>query len=309
MISASTAKKLLRDPSLILGRLRWMGLRFNMRYYDHINTHDGDAFMDEDWDNLLILDGCRYDMFEEKNNVSGDLQTKTSLGSQSWDFMQQNFVEEQFHDTVYVTSNPFVSRLGNDTFHAVVNLLDEWDSELQTVTPDAVAEAAERASTKYPHKRLIVHFMQPHYPFIGERGRQIDHKGYSKDQENSLQGKTVWGQLRNNSEKITRDEVWEAYCENLDIVLSHVQDLLDILPGKSVITADHGNLVGERLRPIPVRGYGHPPGMPMPELVNVPWLVVDADERRDVRPDPPITQEQPNEEIVNERLRALGYQE
>lgn len=309
MVSASTIRTLLRDPSLILGRLRWMGLQMNMKYYNYSDRHNGDAFMDEDWDNLLILDGCRYDMFEDINEISGDLQMKTSLGSQSWDFIQQNFVGEQFHDTVYVTSNPFVTRLEDSTFHAVVNLLDEWDSKLQTVTPETVAKAAEQASTKYPQKRLIIHFMQPHYPFIGKNGKEINHKGYSKDQEITLDGETVWGQLRNNSNEITEDEVWRAYCENLDIVLSHAQDLLDILSGKSVITADHGNLIGERLRPIPVRGYGHPPRMPMPALVNVPWLVVEADKRREIRPDPPITQEQPDEDIVNERLRALGYQE
>jgi len=41
--------------------------------------------------------------------------------------------------------------------------------------------------------------------------------------------------------------VWEAYNENLDIVLTEIEALLDELDGKSVITADHGNLVGERL--------------------------------------------------------------
>lgn len=309
MISTSTAKELLRDPSLALGRLRWLGTRLNMRYHEHFGTRDGDAFMEKDWDNLIILDGCRYDMFEKKNKISGELLKKSSLGSQSWDFMQQNFVDKQFHDTVYITSNPFVTRLEDDTFHAVVNLLDKWDSELQTVPPKAVTEAAERVYSTYPDKRLIVHFMQPHYPFIGEMGKEIDHKGYSKGENNHLPGETVWSQLRNSSNKITKEEVWEAYCENLEIVLSHAQDVLDALPGKSVITSDHGNLIGERLRPLPVRGYGHPPGMPIPELVNVPWLVVDGDERRNIRSDPPITREQPNEEIVNERLRALGYQE
>jgi hypothetical protein len=61
-----------------------------------------------------------------------------------------------------------------------------------------------------------------------------------------------------------------AYKENLRHVLKNVEDLLEIINGKTVITSDHGNLIGDRLSPIPVRGYGHPSGLRAPELVKDP---------------------------------------
>lgn len=305
----SEIKKQLLDPSLLVGGLRWRGLRANMEYNKYIGGRDGVAVMEEDWDNLIILDGCRYDIFADRNGIDGKLQSKTSLGSASLEFIEQNFVGKEFHDTVYVTCNPYVTRIEDGTFHAVVNLLNEWNSDLQTVHPEVVVDTAKQAHAEHSDKRLIIHFMQPHYPFIGEKGQNIDHKGYSKGETNDLAGKNVWEQLRLNSDELSIEEVWEAYQENLDIVLSHVEELLGELTGKSVITADHGNLFGERLRPIPVRGYGHPPRIRIPELVTVPWHVVDGESRREVTTDPPITHEKPSDEMVTERLRALGYRE
>lgn len=46
----------------------------NMRY-----SYEFQNVMNQDWDNLIILDGCRYDLFEEINTISGDLEKKTFL--------------------------------------------------------------------------------------------------------------------------------------------------------------------------------------------------------------------------------------
>jgi hypothetical protein len=135
--------------------------------------------MNEDWDNLLILDACRYDMFTDRIDLEGTLESRISMGSTSEEFMERNFVGEQFHDTVYVNANPYIPKLGldDDTFHAVVDCLDDWDIELETVPPEPVARAARNAHERYSDKRLIIHFMQPHAPFIGEYGREMDNGG------------------------------------------------------------------------------------------------------------------------------------
>ena len=36
--------------------------------------------MKEDWDNLVILDACRYDMFKKLNTINGKLEYKISIG-------------------------------------------------------------------------------------------------------------------------------------------------------------------------------------------------------------------------------------
>lgn len=271
--------------------------------------------MDEDWDSLVILDACRHDMFEDRNTLEGTLEHRFSLGSTSEEFLERNFTDETYHDTVYVNANPYVPYLGLDagTFHAVVDLLDEWDDDLQTVLPETVVEAALEAHQRYPKKRLIVHFMQPHAPFIGTRGRELGMGGWNPDQENEgLDGDTVWQYLRQHPPEseagINLDRVWEAYTENLDLVLEHVKELIDELDGTTVVTADHGNLVGERLSPIPTkRFYGHPYGVYHPNLVKVPWLRVGGDERREIVTEPPRSTDTVDEDVTEERLEALGY--
>lgn len=266
--------------------------------------------MKEDWDSLLILDGCRYDMFTERIDLPGTLESRISLGSSSEEFMERNFVDEQFHDTVYVSANPFIPKLGlnEGTFHAVVELLDDWDEQLQTVRPDTVAEAAREAHEQYPNKRLIVHFMQPHTPFIGGLGREMVGGGWTMDHDVE-DDPGIWDRLR-DGEDVPLERVWEAYKENLDIVLEEVEPLLSDLNGKSVITADHGNLVGERLSPIPTRQkYGHPYGVHAEELVKVPWFVIQGSNRREISSDSPVesNDETVSDEELEDRLEALGY--
>uniref|UniRef100_A0A8A2VKG0 Sulfatase n=2 Tax=Haloterrigena alkaliphila TaxID=2816475 RepID=A0A8A2VKG0_9EURY len=248
-------------------------------------------------------------MFSERVDLKGELESRISLGSTSEEFLERNFGDDTFHDTVYVNTNPYLPRLDLDdgTFHAVVDLLNEWDSELQTVHPETVCNAAHKAHEEFPNKRLIIHFMQPHYPFIGETGKQIEARGWTTD-DVTINGTSIWGHLRNDTTNVDLETVWEAYLENLDIVVEHVRTLLDTVIGKTVITADHGNLVGERLSPIPTRKkYGHPYGVYTPELVKVPWLVIPSDTRRKIESSLPIDQQTKSDEMIEDRLRALGY--
>ncbi len=269
----------------------------------------GTQVMDEDWDTLILLDACRYDMFADRVNLEGELQSRISLGSTSEEFLECNFGDGEFHDTVYINTNPYLPRLGLDdgTFHAVVDLLDEWDSDLGTVHPQSVTKAARKAHTDFPNKRLIIHFMQPHIPFIGETGQQLAGEGWNTD-DTDVNKKSIWSYLRSGDKEIDIDTVWKAYFENLEIVLSHVSSMISSLSGRTVISADHGNLVGERLSPIPTKQkYGHPYGVYTPELVKVPWFVIESDERRQVHADPPVDQQLQSDETIDKRLQALGY--
>lgn len=309
-------RRAVENPTLAIDyvqhRIRLRARRYHSAVHRTLASESPTSVLDEEWDDLLILDGCRLDTFRECNAIEGDLQSRISHGSQSWEFLRENFAGERAHDTVYVTANPFASRLDGDAFHAVVDLLDEWDDRLQTVPPETVAEAALDAHRRYPDKRLIVHFMQPHYPFIGDRGRALDVRGYRPNQDESFDAPSVWRILRHDRydhETVTREAVIEAYRENLELALPHVERLVDELSGRSVVTADHGNLLGERLSPIPVREYGHPRGLYSPALVRVPWLVVDDDRRRTVASDPPVERSSTDEEVVSRRLSALGYRE
>ena len=264
----------------------------------------GTRVMDEDWDTLLLLDACRYDMFADRVPFDGELQSRISLGSTSEEFLRQNFENGQYHDTVYVNSNAFLSQLGYDqdgTFHAVIDVMDEWDEELDVPHPREITKAAEKAHEEFPHKRVIVHYMQPHLPFIGERGLEL---------RKHLSQRNTWAPFRSGNDPFSIEDLWTGYIENLDIVIGYVDDLLTSIEGRVVISSDHGNMIDERQGPIPTkRMFGHPWGVYSEQLVKVPWLLKEIGTRRHIRSEPPISNKNQPEDLVNERLRSLGYKE
>ncbi|WP_100243525.1 MULTISPECIES: hypothetical protein [Halorubrum] len=262
----------------------------------------GTHVMDEDWDTLILLDACRYDMFEQRVPFDGRLESRISLGSTSEEFLRRNFEDSQFHDTVYVNANAFLPRVGLDqdgTFHAVVDLLDEWDDELDVSHPETVTQAAIKAHEQYPDKRVIVHYMQPHLPFIGEEGLKF---------REQLSRRNVWAPFRESNAPFSVDDLWTGYYENLEIVFEYTERLLDNIDGKVVISADHGNMVNERQGPLPTkRMFGHPWGVYTEQLVKVPWFVIETETRRTIVEDTPVSNQQQTEEFIDERLEALGY--
>ncbi|WP_209438418.1 hypothetical protein [Natronococcus sp. JC468] len=268
------------------------------------------AVMEEDWDTLVLLDACRSDMFFRLCEFSGTFSRRYSKGSTSAEFLAENFGGEQFHDTVYVSANPHTADLADETFHAHEDVYrTDWDDERQTVTPEAMNEAVRAAHESYPHKRIIAHYMQPHYPFLGSLGEEIEHRGYAPDGDFDAVGASIWTQLQTGTADVSRSRVIKAYEENLRLVLEELEPLLQDIDGKVVISADHGNLIGERGWPIPVRMYGHPGRSGARGLIEVPWFEFPYESRRDVTSDAPTEQERDaDNDDLEDRLKALGYQ-
>lgn len=298
-------------------------LSASLRPYYRLFGPDGDDFMAEDWDNLLILDACRYDMFEATCNIDGELKTRTSVGSSTPEFLQRTFKGRSFPETVYVTANPQVNlRINTDIFHDVINVWEsDWDDELGTVEPEAVTRRALAAQDRYPHKRLIVHYMQPHYPFISDNGRGElqPHSGFeltkrlASDVEETADRdvRTVWDQLKDG--KVSETAVWKAYVGNLQCVLEAIKASLAEFCGKTVITSDHGNLVGEVSTPYRLRLYGHPTGIHEENLVTVPWLSYISGSRKQISAEDAHVTDANDEcseeemELITDRLEDLGY--
>ncbi len=303
MYSLEQLKKGIQSPALAVREIN--RLYYTITGTDSVNP-DGVDVLREEWDNLLILDACRYDMFEQTHSLPGTLEQRESKGSHTSEFLEANFAGRTLHDTVYVTASPMYYR-NRDTldteFHDVINVWQEggWHEEYRTVLPETVVESAIEASEEYPQKRLIVHFLQPHYPFLGPTGREH----FDLDNLNFEWDKAVTGEL-----EISDGVLWQAFQENLDIVLSHVEGLMDELPGLTVVTADHGQMISERSSPIPMTEYGHPPGLYTEELVTVPWLQYQNGERKRIVAEQPATSEtDASEETVQGRLESLGYLE
>lgn len=293
-------KTALTDPTRALKyagmEVNYLGRRANQLVGARTGPPDGYRLMERDWDTAVILDACRYDTFESTYDLGvGELSKAVAPGSESREFFQRTFRGRTYHDTVYVTGNPYITILPSDTFHAVT-LDDAWNEAGTEAPPERITAAALEAHEAYPTKRVIVHYMTPHRPFIAPDARHVDEK------VGNWRG-MYW------PERTSREAVRTAYRRNLELVLEHVTELLESVDGKVVVTADHGELLGERIRPIPTRCYGHHPSLYVPQLTEVPWLEVPSEDRRTVEAEPPAEELSVEEEARTKRLRALGYVE
>jgi hypothetical protein len=261
--------------------------------------------MTADWDTLAILDACRYDLFESVNTLPGELRKVVSKGTGTDEFVAENFDGGTYEDTVYVTANPHLHFV-DARFHEVVRLWEtDWDDELDTVPPEVATDRALEVHERFPDKRLIVHYIQPHYPFIGPAGRAL---GRSEGGEGGYRGflekdQSVFQALR--AGEVDRKTVWAAYRENLELALPAVERLREGVDGLTVVTSDHGNAFGEW----GVYGHGGPK---VPSLVEVPWFVSGYERRREVVPGDAEARTSDlsgadRDGTVEDRLRKLGY--
>lgn len=303
-------RRALRNPRLIFREVvRLASLPFNhgYGYYTDHTLPKGIDMMEADWDNLILLDACRYDYLEDQYDYAGTVSSVVSPGKMSWEFMQETFLDEQFHDTIYITSNTFATRLPEDTFFRTEYLIDEWDDDIGTIRPEDVITAAEAAHEQYPNKRLILHLMQPHRPYLGEMAQRLRERVNLVGYRNEGPGLQIWGAVKEN--KVTPDEVRTAYAESLDIALEEVMDFISDIDGKSVITADHGEMLGERVLSFTSRVWGHSEGFSTRTLRKVPWVAIEAETRREIVESEHVKSKCLEENEITERLRALGYAE
>lgn len=189
------------------------------------------SIVDRNWDNMIILDGCRFDAFQSQITAHGQyfssfrwsLEKIESGASCSPEFLLKNFGSKRLRDTVYVSSNSYLTQLfPSDMFFKTVDLWKtHWNYRVGTVLPEDVAKEALRARARYPDKRLIVQFLQPHGPFIGDVGNGF---------------KTIPSIVFRQG----RQRAVQAYISNLGVVFAYVQLLISSLDGVTVVTSDHG---------------------------------------------------------------------
>jgi hypothetical protein len=280
-----------------------------------IHGRDGVDVMDEDWDNLLVLDAARADTFESVVDIDQfeDYETVTSVGSSSPEWMEETFAGREFPDTVYVSGNPWISKIAPDSFHRVYNLwaaehevsedelasvdlLEELDVETETVLAGDLTDAAIDAHERHPNKRIIVHYFQPHAPCVGRPDGTV-----KSDVDDDLHPGTP---LKNGL--VGRPEVMSAYEDNLAYAVHHADRFASEVGGRSVYTADHAELFGEWCWPVPIRGYAHPSGLRHPKLTTVPWATKTVGSRRRIKRGS-IEHHEADEAALDEHLEDLGY--
>lgn len=286
----------IRYPEIAIAEINRLGNKF---IRGHQSFHGGVDIFEFDWDNLIILDACRFDTFRARSPFPGNTKMKLSQGTNTAQFIRANFKGRELHDVVYISANPWFLRLHEEIRASVHRYVNLHTGDLRdaagglTTHPKTVTEYARATNQEHQDKRLIVHYLQPHQPYLGDFGRE--RFGHEKDLIVTVKRSGV-----------SRADVIRAYEENFDLVAESVSSLISELEGLTVITSDHGELLGERQRPIPARYYGHPRGIYVPELLRVPWHIIEDHSRKKVKREQPRPLDA-EQEAVKEHLSALGY--
>lgn len=289
----------------------YVGLFLSMSRWYPIGTN----IFKSDWDVLVVLDCCRVDAAQavaDEYDFINDVESTKSVGSTSMEWLVNTFrrrFADEIRNTAYVSGNPYITPVFRERKvppgklsipfgpkeYNVVNpnefaYLDEVreygiDEETRAVHPRTMTDRAVSVAREHDPERMIVHYMQPHAPHIGEK--------------HGL-GANIFPRLQNG--EITEDEAWQSYMENLRLVLDELSLLLENLDASRVaITADHGEAFGE------YGFYAHPIACPLPAVRRVPWIETTATDTKSYTPD--IDPEEHASETVslNQHLEDLGY--
>ncbi|RKY08910.1 MAG: hypothetical protein DRP66_03470 [Planctomycetota bacterium] len=284
--------------------------------------------MSEKWDYLIILDACRYDYFEQvyKDYIQGDLSRVVSAGSCTNEWRDKSF-SDYYEDIVYISANPQICAdqpvydyCAGEHFSEVHEIWkDGWDREKGTVLPQTLTEAALEIISRSPNsgKRYIIHYLQPHAPYLG-----LSHEtgGYLNADINKVRSLVGAGgnapvsgfkvklfrllmRLFERNRLLTNKPQWflrkflaippkaplEAAWRSAGrcgLRKAYKANLTAVLQQVAVLIRNlSGGIIvtsdhGELLG----EGgcYGHPPGSTNPLLLTVPWLVVDR-ENKDIK--------------------------
>lgn len=177
-----------RDDFDWLARPGWALGRLWCEYNRQFCNRTGTKVIEKDWDDLIIFDACRYDWFRDVSSTDGEFSTGLPAAPNTIAFLERNFGDDEFPDTVYVSGHlnlkqidaKFHDRVRLSETHREVVYSGEFDDRSEVVFPETMAEETLQTQTECPNNRLIVHFMQLYTPLIGENEAKevFDFDGY-----------------------------------------------------------------------------------------------------------------------------------
>lgn len=294
----------------------YLGLWYTVTSRLPIGTH----IYEEEWDLLIILDACRVDVLESvasEYEFLERIESRWSVGSHSHEWLAQTFSKDyadEVANTTYVTGNghtqetfveddyppdetvPFCwpnwRTVDIDDFGHLDMLWETAHQDELGVPPRAITDRTVEVARESDPDRLIAHYMQPHIPYIA----------HALEEDRSPTNVEAKGWKLQESGEAGRDEVWQLYEENLRLVLDEVELLLENVDGETVVvTADHGNAFGE------YTVYGHPEGMLLPCVKQVPWVLTSATDEKTFEPTGEYVMVPSDKTDIEDHLADLGY--
>lgn len=305
----------MNDPVLTLKKAGYVPYYYLMHLLSKHTDYAvaGTPIWEREWEVLLILDACRYDVFDA---LYGDdprfhVDSMNSAGSASPEWMFNNFggtYAAQMAETAYVTGNPYSANcLAHDRFHHVEEVWrDHWDDEAGTVLPGVLSDEAIRVWEDRDPDRLIVHYMQPHKPYVrASDAERMETSDFTFNLLKVFASRALDTYPDFKKAEARRGEISDAalrelYRENLEYVVESIEEtVLRYFDADLVISADHGELLGEH------GVYHHPAYTRYAELRTVPWVSVDTDS--DDRYTPTRRTADGDDGSPTEKLADLGY--
>jgi hypothetical protein len=279
------------------GTIRWAGLTY-LRATRSIN---GSSIFSKDWDLCVVLDACRADelaRLKSEFELLTEVDTFDSLASCTWRWLPETIDKSNtaLSDTAYISANPFTDEFCDGEFAH----LDEvwryaWSEDKGTVLPRDVTNRAISYARHNEWDRLLVHYLQPHVPFVNSDHFRASKQNFDLDRESPPD---EWDRVTSGG--LDRETAITGYRDNLMSVLESVETLLTNIDAETaVITADHGEAFGE------YGIYGHP-DVPLGCLTTVPWVETTATDERTHCP-PSYDTVSRDESAVESHLEALGY--
>jgi len=252
-----------------------------------------------DWDVCVVLDACRYDVL--KTVAQWPVERCRSPGSATGHWLEECVKSGVLEGAAVATGN--VNYANWDVGAAEVKHVweDHWDDHLGNVLPEPVLEAADGllGEADWP---VVAHVLPPHAPYIAKIGDtwtpafpdvDVWRRNPAREEEDKLSPQVAMA-----SGEVDMSRAIDGYRASVastwDVVTAYVGEW--VADGLTVVvTADHGETFG-RVRDWKM--YGHPNGVALGPLVEVPWVVFEP-------PAPATTAEAA--QGVEQKLEALGY--
>ena len=234
-------------------------------------------FIDADWKICIILDACRYDVFKEvyKKHIKkkGILKKAKTFSNGTKEWIDQNIKEKDCSDIIYV--DPIIIMfdkwLPNHSFFKIDEVWKYgWNYDYGTILPKQITKSALKQMKNNPDKRILIHYHQPHPPYLlpqflnicepdtPEKIKKSINKKRRLNISQMIQGnmrrflgsRLAWFLLilfgiepKDYAGKVYKVSGWDglvdAYKQTLIMVLKDINKIIDAKNGKLVITSDH----------------------------------------------------------------------
>lgn len=231
------------------------------------------------WKYLVLLDACRFDVFWHcfrSVGLEGSLQECNSEALDTPLWYRKHWAGDHL-DVALIGAHPYPWR-------PEVNVAKNFGSAFAVfsdtgnlgwggvVHPARLCNFASRIISQRSSDRWLIHFEQPHLPYIdrmgmafleSEIGVGLGGDDWIKYNPKLYDAVEAWG--RQHGWEVLRELYKASLRATLEVVAAWLSRLGD---GLVVITADHGEHLGEG------GIYGHPWGAGPGILTRVPWFEV-----------------------------------